>query len=262
MLDNKCDQSLAGSILEVSHRFSFLLSPFSSSSPSFGEVMNVIREHEQLVQPTIQSKGPDTLSSKPKSKSRNVCLPQTWLYETASLVFAMLSLIGLIILLQCYENKPVPQWYAGITLNTMVSIVSTGFRAALIMPVAICISQLSWLNLCKPSKSLEEHCFYDEASRGPIGSLRLLFRTRLRSVHPLHTNVAGMCLTIGSHIACIGAAITIITLGLDPFFQQMIRYDPQSIVTGERAIASAAHNYNGAVGFEPGFAMERACECP
>lgn len=147
--------------------------------------MEGTRERDQLVQPRKQSGTSHPSSSKLRSKSRNVCLPQTWLYETSSLVFAMLSLIVLVVLLQCYDNKPGPQWYAGITLNTMVSIVSTSFRAAVVMPVAVCISQLSWLNLCRPSKRLVEHCVYDEASRGPIGSLRLLFRTRLRLVSRL-----------------------------------------------------------------------------
>ncbi len=136
--------------------------------------MDANREHGHLFNATMEASYSRRTNSKSNTKKR------PWLYETLSSILAALNLVGLVILLRCYQEQPEPQWGGSITLNTIAAIISTAFRAALIIPVAACISQLSWLNLSGKSNSLEDHCFYDQASRGPIGSLRLLFHTRLR----------------------------------------------------------------------------------
>jgi hypothetical protein len=48
------------------------------------------------------------------------------------------------------------------------------------MPVAECINQLTWVWFGHKARPLEDAVYYDSASRGPLGSLKLLFRLRLR----------------------------------------------------------------------------------
>lgn len=101
-------------------------------------------------------------------------------YEIFSLLLATVSLIGIFILLKQYDHKPSPQWSLGnwgITLNTVLSFLSLVFRSSLLMPVAQSISQLAWIWYLQP-KPLQDVVYYDSASRGPLGSIRLLLRLR------------------------------------------------------------------------------------
>jgi hypothetical protein len=104
--------------------------------------------------------------------------PHGWLWEILSLVLAVVSLIGLVCLLRQYQNKASPDWKYGITLNTIVSVISTVFRISILVSVAASISQMGWVWLARKSRNLDDVCVYDSASRGPWGSIRLLWRTK------------------------------------------------------------------------------------
>ncbi|KAF2792355.1 hypothetical protein K505DRAFT_210984, partial [Melanomma pulvis-pyrius CBS 109.77] len=75
-------------------------------------------------------------------------------------------------------------------------------QLALLVPVASCIGQLKWLWFkAKPRKTTDLERF-DMASRGPEGSLKLLFQLpRLRLVS-------------------LGAIVTILMLSFQTFIQQ------------------------------------------
>jgi hypothetical protein len=102
------------------------------------------------------------------------------IWEILSLALAAAALFGLVAILRKHQNKEVPKWTLGhveVTLNAIISIVSTLFRGSLLMPVAQSISQLCWTWYTRP-RSLQDICYYDSASRGPLGSFRLLVRLR------------------------------------------------------------------------------------
>ena len=101
-------------------------------------------------------------------------------WEIFCFSLATVSLVALFAILWNYHSKKNPTWSVGrvgITLNAIVSIVSTLFRGSLSMPVAQSISQLCWTWYTRP-RPLRDVCYYDSASRGPLGSLRLLVRLR------------------------------------------------------------------------------------
>ncbi len=77
------------------------------------------------------------------------------------------------------RSKPNPQWTLGISLNTIVSILSTVFRASLMLSVAHGLSQSGWIWFTQRPRPLSDICWYDSASRGPLGSVQLLWRLRL-----------------------------------------------------------------------------------
>ncbi|KAI0594725.1 hypothetical protein F4775DRAFT_572768 [Biscogniauxia sp. FL1348] len=150
------------------------------------------------------------------------------MWEILSLILATITLIGLVVLLKTHEDKPTPEWSVGpwgVTLNAVLSIVSTIFRGSLLVPVAQSISQFGWIWYTQP-RSLEDLVYYSSASRGPLGSLRLLIKLRF------------------IRFASIGAIITIATLALDPFFQQSVRYVPSSVIdANQTAHAVVAYNW-------------------
>lgn len=86
-------------------------------------------------------------------------------------------------MLSYYDNKPDPLWMGGITLNTAVSIASALFRVALMYSVTTCISQLVWVWFSGQDRPLGHTILFDQASRGPWGSLMILFSSAAGYVH-------------------------------------------------------------------------------
>jgi hypothetical protein len=67
---------------------------------------------------------------------------------------------------------------------------------------------------------------FDLASRGPWGAIRLMLSLR------------------GQHIACLGAAITILAMGSGPFIQQVLKFNPcLEVVAGLQASTLRTNNY-------------------
>lgn len=68
-----------------------------------------------------------------------------WGIEIACWFTAVVSLVAMVIFLECYKNRPVPEWSFGITINSYISILSQVGQMAMMQPVVECISQLKWL---------------------------------------------------------------------------------------------------------------------
>jgi Protein of unknown function (DUF3176) len=207
------------------------------------------RQNQHLVGDDLSSK-PTPFPPHSKASSLQSFWLRGWLGEIAALVGALVALVALISVLRVYENKPNPELPLGISLNTIVSIASTIFRASMMLSVASAISQAGWIWLVQQPRPLSNICWYDSASRGPLGSVLLLWRLRFLSV-PDHCTrpLNNVMLTKYSRAASIGALITLLTLALDPFFQQTIKYVPRSSIDPIReAVTVAAHGYNGSIG--------------
>ena len=69
-----------------------------------------------------------------------------WLAELLSAFIGIVAIVALYILLNHYHNREAPLgntvFSVNITLNTLISILSTISKAALLLPVSACISQL------------------------------------------------------------------------------------------------------------------------
>jgi len=139
------------------------------------------------------------------SASGNVV--KRWLLEIISWSLSALCMAGIIIILIVYKNDRIPNWPLGLTLNAYISVLSKIASAALLLPVSEALGQLkwSWFQGTKSQKMWDFEIF-DNASRGPWGSMLLLVRTK------------------GKSLAALGAAVTLFALALDPFFQQVVEY--------------------------------------
>ena len=124
-----------------------------------------------------------------------------WLVELLSVLLGIVALIALCVLLKRYDGKAAPRVNAvagvNITLNTLVSILSTISRAALLLSVSECISQSKWSWFLDRQKPLEDLDVFDEASRGAWGGLKLLWRVNVRFVPPLRFFAKQSALTKG-----------------------------------------------------------------
>lgn len=130
-----------------------------------------------------------------------------WLLEVISWSLSAACMAGIVIMLLKYQDRRIPNWPLGLTLNAYISVLAKIASAALLLPVSEALGQLKWSWFQGDnSKKMWDFEIFDNASRGPWGSLLLIIRTKGRS------------------LAALGAAVTIMALLLDPFFQQVVEY--------------------------------------
>lgn len=123
------------------------------------------------------------------------------------------------------NNRPLDTWKHSISLDAMVSTLSTISKALLLQPVGASIGQLKWLNL-RQARHVYDFELLDRASRGPLGSAFLLARFRLDMVF-------------------LGCFFTVLSAALGPFTQRVINYANQQVdVRISSATFGVAHNYS------------------
>ncbi|RDW67394.1 DUF3176 domain-containing protein [Aspergillus mulundensis] len=151
---------------------------------------------------------PKPLPSKmPPKPSRWTSLSlDTWLWEILALIFSTSAFTAIFVLLAVHDQKPSPALPSGITLNTIISILSTSSKSSLIFAISSAIGQLKWIAFRRSRKPLSDLQLADDAGRGPLGSFWLILRHK------------------GKDLLCLGAAVTMLCLAFDPFMQQILSY--------------------------------------
>ncbi|EGC42167.1 conserved hypothetical protein [Histoplasma capsulatum var. duboisii H88] len=165
-----------------------------------------------------------------------------WLWEIGACALSLLALAATIAVLVVYSEKNVPELPKYITFNAIISVLANAIRVSILVVIAACISQLKWLWM-KDMRRLQDLQIFDDASRGPLGSLHMLFYLR------------------GSHLASLGAVITILAVALEPFMQQLIVY-PVRLVYRESGKASILRtdNVSYAAQGQNGFRMDASLD--
>ena len=97
-----------------------------------------------------------------------------WIFELGALAINYMAMLALVIVLKVCENKPLPRWPGHITLNAFISVTSTIMKSAIAVPITASISQMKWIWF-KQRSAVRGMQVFDEASRGPLGALKLLF---------------------------------------------------------------------------------------
>lgn len=97
-----------------------------------------------------------------------------WKWEIFAAAGTALYLTSIVLLLIEYNGKPIFDWY-GVTLNAVISVFSTAAKASLMFAIAEAIGQWRWILFARQSRPLLDLNEVDSVSRGPLGSLRLLW---------------------------------------------------------------------------------------
>lgn len=148
-----------------------------------------------------------------------------WLLEIISWLVSAICMGTIIGFLIFYQNKKIPNWPSSLTLNAFIAILSKISGAALILPVSEALGQLKWSWFQGHSKTMWDFEIFDNASRGPWGSFLLLIRTK------------------GKALAALGAIITLFSLALDPFFQQVVDFPDRWQLQGRSSEIPRAIHY-------------------
>jgi hypothetical protein len=128
---------------------------------------------------TMAASRPPSLATSSKHNSRSFTVWATlkgdsWLWEVIGCVAAAAGMIATLVLLLCYNGKPLPSWPLGITLGTLISIFATVIHASISVPLSSGLGQLAWIKFHRQSRPLAQIETFDAASRGVIGGLKLL----------------------------------------------------------------------------------------
>jgi Protein of unknown function (DUF3176) len=150
-------------------------------------------------------------------------LSDSWALEYMAMTIAMAALAAIFIILILYNGKPLADWPHSIQLNTVLSTLATVVKGFLLLPVCACLSQLKWLWYTHKTKSLQDFQIFDAASRGPWGSLQLLFRLKFW------------------HMSSIGCLLTLISLASDAFVQQSVSF-PLGVHTQHNSSATLPYS--------------------
>ena len=65
-------------------------------------------------------------------------------------------------------------------MNAVISFLTTIAKACMVLSVAAAIGQSKWLWFQDDSRILQDIELFDDASRGPLGSLRMLSTRHVR----------------------------------------------------------------------------------
>ncbi|KAK4939584.1 hypothetical protein LTR10_020190 [Elasticomyces elasticus] len=132
-----------------------------------------------------------------------------WELGAAALCLCILSTIAGILL--AYDSRPVPSLPDTLSINAIISFLASLAKASLMLVVAAAIRQEKWLWFIKMPRPLHTVDSFEEASRGPYGSLRLILAYR------------------GSLRALLAALVTILSLGFEPFIQQLVTIEVRNV---------------------------------
>jgi len=132
--------------------------------------------------------------------------PAQWRFEIFCVVVAVGTLVAMCAVLYMFDSESA---FDGpvVTLNAIISTLSTASRVSLLAMLASAISQWNWLLFSETNRRLLDFEHLAEASRGPLGSVKVLLNSHI----------------VGGWIVRAGAFVTVLTIALDPFAQQLVR---------------------------------------
>jgi hypothetical protein len=96
-----------------------------------------------------------------------------WLPEILAVIFSAASLAAMAVLLAVTDGKAIFNWH-NITLNTIVSILSMAIEVSVLRALSESISQWKWILFDGKMRPLIDFERIDRASRGSLGSLKVL----------------------------------------------------------------------------------------
>ncbi|KAF2199504.1 hypothetical protein GQ43DRAFT_113870 [Delitschia confertaspora ATCC 74209] len=160
-----------------------------------------------------------------------------WLWETCACVVAIAAHLAMVALLGVYNNARVSSWTNPLTLNSIISLMITIIKGAALIPIAGALGQLKWRRFWD-YRGLSDLDFFDDASRGSLGSLRLIWHLKFW------------------HLASFGALLTVSGFTMDFFAQNVVDTYHNLEITSGVASLPRSHVYTTytdyTTGEEPG----------
>lgn len=98
-----------------------------------------------------------------------------WAGEMALIFLGIAALFIMIALLKTYDGRAIFDWN-GVTLNTVVAVLSVVMKASLTAVAATCLGQWKWILFSRERYPILDFEKIDRASRGSWGIFSVLTR--------------------------------------------------------------------------------------
>ncbi|KAI1384856.1 uncharacterized protein F4822DRAFT_446033 [Hypoxylon trugodes] len=201
---------------------------------ALGPELDNDQNHEEHINATEDRDRGNVITKTHTSKSIN--LLTIWWLEAASCLLVVAMIVALVGTICPYQDRPLPRWPSILSINSVFAFYSEVMRAAMILVLGECLSQLKWSWFAKQPRPLGHLEHYDNASRGLWGSFELLWAIRLRALLP-----------------SIGGIMMILSLLLVPFTQQILRFYSCSVLdTSRNASIPTTHFASAGLSFHVG----------
>ena len=177
--------------------------------------------------------GTDTTneSLQPRSHLQNIrqIVTKFWLWEVAACVFSLITLASIVGILIYEDCKQLDQWAWTIPPTAVVSFIATLAKGSIVLVLSQVLSQLKWLYF-REAKSLQYLRIFDQASRGPLGSLAVIWTSK-------------------KMLASIAACLMILALLVDPFVQLVFSFPSIQVNdTSQKASFKRIDDWDGELG--------------
>ena len=130
---------------------------------------------------TSKEQTPGWNSSRNRSATRlEQSIADRWLLELSACGGSLLALFATFIFLHHYDGRAQPDMPCNVTINSVTSLLTTIMKALMLVAVTACRSQANWIHYKTRSHAFKDFLVYDSASRGPNGSLQLLWNFQIR----------------------------------------------------------------------------------
>ncbi|KAK8127959.1 c6 and c2h2 transcription factor [Apiospora sp. TS-2023a] len=130
-----------------------------------------------------------------------------WWAEIAAVVGSIAAMVALVIVLALSDGRALSLWTFFVQPNTVISILVMVSKTSMLLAVSACLSQLKWKHFLDRPRPLSHLQAFDNASRGPLGSLYLMGNLRL-----------------GAVLAFFFALVTTASVAIDPTAQQILEF--------------------------------------
>ncbi|KAI3325276.1 hypothetical protein HD806DRAFT_492495 [Xylariaceae sp. AK1471] len=151
-----------------------------------------------------------------------------WWWEIIAAIVSLSSNLLIIVLLIKIDQSPLKFWILPIQPSSLLSVLTTISKTSLLVSITSCISQLKWRHFSLRPRPLSQLQLFDDASRGPWGSLvmmsKFIFQRRVLAL-----------------VATGLAVCNVLALGIDPSAQQLIGLALKEVqIANDTVLASRA----------------------
>lgn len=162
-----------------------------------------------------------------------------WLAEILACCISIACIVAIAIMLQLHDGQPFSSWTFYFSINTVISTLGTAARASILFAISAGISQYKWV-WSKRGGRLVTFEAIDNASRGPYGSLRLIFQLHGKYVLHLLQHFTEPSTNRYRYIVMLGAITSVLALMTEPMLQAVLIQKGQLDSMNESVVASLA----------------------
>lgn len=193
--------AITGVLAEPSVRDSIVLPPASDSTS------------------TLDATGPEIPVHQPTTRVwKTSFFRDRWLLDIICIIFSTACVIAITVLSSRLDGTWLSKWTFVLQPSTTFSVLVTASQSSMMLVIADVLNQLKWLEMSLPrAQPVADFETFDSASRGPLGSLRILFRWKPQS-------------NVLSPMVYAASLITIVAMAMGPFIQQVISVQADNLV--------------------------------